>query len=159
MTSDRILVTCPICRSTYEVPKDGFPCNHFLCNLVEIYDTQQEEEIPCTYCQYEFEENTATSRYLPLVVSKSVVLLSQTSQYSSASGVFSSFQYLMQQIASPLRTLRGILFFCIFLNLGVGMIKAAITRNDLTWYTGPNQLTCSNCEVINTKSEQTVKFC
>ncbi|XP_067930755.1 E3 ubiquitin-protein ligase TRIM56-like [Watersipora subatra] len=59
-----IVVTCPLCHCVYDVPVGGFSCNHFLCNLVELYDAQQEEDIPCTYCQYEFEETPATSRCL-----------------------------------------------------------------------------------------------
>ena len=57
-------VTCPVCELSHHVPVGGFPCNHFVLNLVEIYELQNDRERPCAYCQYERLDQTATARLI-----------------------------------------------------------------------------------------------
>ena len=66
-TSEKcVTVTCPVCELSHPVPVGGFPCNHFVLNLVEIYELQNEGERPCAYCQFEKQDQAATTRLLHL---------------------------------------------------------------------------------------------
>lgn len=60
--SDTVAVCCPLCKLSHPVPIGGFPANHFLLNLAEIYDLQTDDERVCVYCQYERIETQATAR-------------------------------------------------------------------------------------------------
>jgi len=60
--SDDVVMACPLCNAEHLIPKGGFPCNHFLLNLLEIYEAQEDEEKVCSYCQFDSISSHAVAR-------------------------------------------------------------------------------------------------